>query len=893
MSLLPCTRFGPYEILAVLGAGGMGEVYRARDTRLHRDVAIKVLPELFAKDSDRLARFTREAQTLASLNHPNIAQIHGLEEFGPVRGLVMELVEGEDLAQRLARGSIPIDEVLPIAKQIADALAAAHEQGIVHRDLKPANIKVRSDGTVRVLDFGLAKALEPSGTSGTALSQSPTIISPAITGVGVLLGTAAYMSPEQARGKTVDTRSDIWAFGAVVYEMLTGTRPFDGENVTDTLAAVVRSEPKWDALPDTLSPGLRVVLRRCLEKNPKQRVADIRDVRLALEGAFEPDVSKGTQRAQAVDHPVWRRMLPMALIATVAVLLTGLTAWSVWPTPTSNGSRPIRFTVGPPEKGQLPPQSTAPALSLSVSPDGTMVTFSATDAVGTSALWIRNLGNTAATLLAGTEGASWPFWSPDNRFVGFFAGGRLLKIAVSGGPAQTVAEAEVNDFGFGSWSSTGVILFSNGPGPLYRVSDTGGTVTRATELDTAVSELQHSMPHFLPDGEHYLFLARSSNPQHTAVYVGALSAKERKRVLLASSAAVYVPPGYVLFHRDGTLMGQPFDVASLGITGEAVPVADGVQFNAVTRAAAFAASQTGALAYRTASRTPPRTLVWVSRSGTEQPLAAPPRGYQQPRISPDGQRIAVQIEERESQIWVYDTRLETLTRLTFEGSQNEVAIWTPDGKRLTYYSNQTGGPFNLFWQSIDGSSRPERLTTSTTNHVPMSWSADGRRLAFTEAVAPERDIWVLEMTERKPVPFIKTSFTEGGAQFSPNGRWIAYVSNESGRAEVYVQPYPGPGGKWQISTDGGSEPMWNRNGRELFYRSGDRMMAVPVSTQEAFSSGRSQMLFERRYASVQLPQTFQYYDVAPDGQRFLMVKDGEGSSSGTPINVVLNWFGDQ
>jgi Tol biopolymer transport system component len=571
------------------------------------------------------------------------------------------------------------------------------------------------------------------------------------------------------------------------------------------------------------------------------------------------------------------------VVALAAIALAGAARFMSGSALDTAPAAPVRFTVGPPEKGRLPAVNTNVGF-LSISPDGRRLAFVAASDAGRIQLFVRELGTATATALPGTDAAGAPFWSPDSRFVAFSSEGRLKKIAIDGGPAQTIAE---RGGGQGSWSSDGVIAFATAPtGGLFRVPDSGGSPVPLTTIDEAKNEIAHAFPSFLPDGDHFLFFARSSDPEQNAVYLGSVSSPERKRLLLAASAAVYVEPGYLLFHRDGTLMAQPFDAAALETTGEATPIAEGVQFNPVNRGASFAASQTGVLTYRLGAGAPPKTLVWVDRKGIEEPLAAPSRGYQQPRLSPDGRRIAVQIEDRGNQIWVYDLERETLTRLTFEGSQNEAVIWTPDGKRVTYYSNQAG-PLNLFWQTADGSGGSERLTTSQGSHAAMSWSSDGQRLAYTETITGDRDIFVLDMADKKAAPFLKTPFIEGGAQFSPDGRWIAYVSNESGRTEVYVQPYPGPGGKWQISAEGGSEPIWNRNGRELFYRSGDRMMAVPVTTGETFSSGRPQLLFERRYASIQLPQTFAYYDVTPDGQRFLMVKETE--QAGTPIEVILNW----
>jgi Tol biopolymer transport system component len=878
--LTPGTRLGSYEIVAAIGAGGMGEVYRARDTRLHRDVAIKVLASNMAHRADLRERFEREARTIAGLNHPHICVLHDIGHQDGLDYLVMEYLEGETLAARLKRGPLPLAQALQYGAEIGDALDKAHRKGVTHRDLKPGNIILTRTGA-KLLDFGLAKLQ----ASAADVAEQPTREGP-ITAEGTILGTLHYMSPEQLEGKEADARSDVFALGAVLYEMATGKRAFNGQSQASVIASIMASEPPaMSVIQPMTPPALDRLVRKCLRKDPDERWQSAHDITDELRWIAE----SSTAQAAAASVPVaatTRSRRRLAWMGAAALLLAALAVVGVARFWGGAASTPIvsavRFTVPPPEKSQFP----MAIAFMNVSPDGKRLAFNAADGGGVNRIWVRALDATTATPLAGTESVnSPPTWSPDSRFIAFVAEGKLKKIPAAGGPVQTVAEPVVGGI---AWGSSGVILFNRTLGPLYRVPEAGGAAVQATELDTTAKEMGHVLASFLPDGEHYLFLARGPRPDQSSVYVGSLESKERTRVLEDASAAIHVQPGYLIFHRDGTLMAQPFDADRLTTAGDAVPIAEDVQFSPVTRTASFTASQTGTIAYRAATEAPPRTLVWVSRNGTEQPIPAPPRGYQQPRLSPDGGRIAVDIAEQGSQIWIYDISRDTLTRLTFQGSDNELVIWMPNGKLVTYFSNQ-GGPLNLFSQAVDGSSGPERLTTSPVAHAAMSWSPDGRRLAFTEASAGgNRDILVLDTAVGKVAPFIKTEFAEGGAQFSPDGRFIAYISNESGRAEVYVQPYPGPGGKWQISTDGGTEPRWNRNGRELFYRSGDRMMVVPVSTASTFSAGRPQMLFERRYPSTQLPQTAPHYDVSADGQRFLMVKEGE-RGPGAPINVVLNW----
>jgi eukaryotic-like serine/threonine-protein kinase len=886
MAILPGTRLGSYEILSAIGAGGMGEVYQAHDTKLGRDIAIKVLPEAFAHDADRLVRFQREAKMLAALNHPNIATIHGLEQSGGTSYLVMELVSGETLADRVKRDAkIPVEEALTIAKQIAEALEAAHEKGIIHRDLKPANVKLTPEGKVKVLDFGLAKAFAGDAASDD-LSNSPTL-SAAATMQGVILGTAVYMSPEQARGKACDKRTDIWAFGCVLYELLTGRQAFHGETTTEILAAVLRGEPDWGALPEPTPSTIRALLRRCLQKDVNKRARDAGDARIEIDEALAAPVTAELSTAALTKgiRTFGRGEVILSVGALVLVaVVTGLAVWNLKPSP---APQPVtRTVINLPPGQQLAGLDSGPAVALS--PDGTQLAYVARQG-GTQQIYLRALDSLEAKPISDTEGAINPFFSPDGKWVGFFAGGTLKKVSVSGGAALALGDA-ANPRG-ASWGSHGMIAFEvQNSTVLQQVPDAGGTPQPLTHFQKG--EVSHRWPEFLPDGKAVLFSAGPNALIFTNAQaaVQSLGTGEHRNLVQGGMNPRYSPSGHLVYAQGGSLMAVPFDPQRLAVTGTAVPVVEGVLESAVTGAAQYGISATGSLVYVPGGvQATQLRLMWVSRNGAEQPLAAPVRAYQFPRLSPDGRRVAVSIGEQEVQVWLYDLSRETLTRLTFEGNTNTGPSWTPDGKRIAFGSSKEG-PFNIFWQLADGSGGLERLTTSEFTHAPMSWSPDGQLLAFIEVnPTTQRDIWVLRMGDRKAQPFLRTRFDETSARFSPDGHWLAYVSSESGRFEIYVQPYPGPGGKWQISTEGGMDPVWNPNGRELFYRSRDKMMAVDIATQPGFVAGTPRMLFEERYEPAPVP--IPNYDVSPDGQRFLMLKPSEQAEAApTQINVVLNWF---
>ena len=886
LTLTPGTRLGPYQIVSPLGAGGMGEVYRAHDTKLGRDVALKIVPELFVSDRDRLARFTREAKTLAALNHPNIAQIHGLEESGRVRALVMELVEGEDLAHRLVRGRIPVDEALPIARQIAEALEAAHEQGIIHRDLKPANIKVRDDGTVKVLDFGLAKALGGdaggSSSSSAALASSPTLTSPAMTGVGVILGTAPYMSPEQAKGRPADKRSDLWAFGCLLYEMLTGTRAFEGEDVADTMVNVLTREPSWDRLPGTTPPAVHLLLQRCLRKDKRRRMHDAGSVRLEIEDALSvpaasASVSQGRQTARS------GVALALGVVSLASALIAGLAGWHLKSSSLPPPSALTRVALTLPADEQL----VVAYPSIAVSPDGAHLVYVARHR-GVQQLHRRPLDSLESTALVGTEGADAPFFSPDSQWVGFFARGKLKKIPVTGGASLIVCDAR-DSFG-GSWAPSDVIYFSPGSSSgLWQVSAKGGTPQPFTNIDSQKGEIGHRWPQVLPGGEAVLFTSRTGPGwDEWDVQVQRVSSGER-HIVVHGGPGHYVPTGHLVYMQlaTGTLVAVPFDSERLQV--EAAPpvaVAEGIL---TEEGSHYTVSGNGVLAYVPgASPVQDRTLVWVDRQGKADPLNAPGRPYETPRVSPDGEHVAFMTAGATYDVWVYNLARGNATRLVSEGS-NQFPIWTPDGKRVTYRGTRAGTR-NVFWRMADGSGAEERLTTGEGSHAPGSWSPNGDVLLFLTA-GVGLDIMALKLPDQTTQPFAQTPFFEGVPQFSPDGRWVAYVSDESesGRWEIYVRPYPGPGAKWRISTEGGTEPVWNPDGRELFYRSGNTMMAVDVATKPVFRAGRPRRLFSGDY--VLAATTFPNYDVSRDGSRFLMLqRSGQEQTTPTQIVTVLNWF---
>jgi Tol biopolymer transport system component/tRNA A-37 threonylcarbamoyl transferase component Bud32 len=886
MPILPGRRLGPYEILSAIGAGGMGEVYKARDTRLDRIVAIKVLPTHLADRSQLRERFEREARTIASLNHPHICVLHDIGQQDGIDFLVMEYLEGETLAQRLLKGSLPLEQVLQYAIEISDALDKAHRKGVTHRDLKPGNIMLTKSGT-KLLDFGLAKLKQEVAPANVQLSQLPTADEP-LTAKGTIVGTLQYMAPEQLEGKEVDARTDIFAFGAVVYEMATRKRAFEGKSQASVISAIMSSDPvPMTSLQPMTPPALDRVVKRCLAKEMDERWQSANDLTNELKWMAE-----GGSQATFAPTPaatgiraVGRRPLILGLGALLfGAAIASLALWNLKP---SRSPQPVtRTVINLPPGQQLAGLEAGPAVALS--PDGTHLAYVARQS-GIQQLYVRALDSLEAKLIPGTEGGVNPFFSPDGQWLGFFTGNKLMKVSMSGGGTVTVGDVS---FPHGaSWGSQGMIAFApTTVDALLQVPDGGGAQKPLTRL--VKGEVSHRWPEFLPGGKAVLFAAGPTaiNFTNARVAVQSVGTGERRNLVQGGMSPRYTPSGHLVYAQGGSLMAVPFDPQRLAVTGTAVPVVESVLESPVSGDAQYSFSATGSLVYVVGGvQSAQSKLVWVSRSGAEQPLAAPTHTYMAPRLSPDGRRVVVGITEQESQTWLYDLSRETLTRFTFEGNYNPVSVWTPDGKRIAFESNKEGPP-NLFWQLADGSGGLERLTTSEYVNAPMSWSPDGKLLAFIE-LNPSTgfDIWVLRMGDRKAQLFLRTPFNETAPRFSPDGRWLAYISDESGRLEIYVQPYPGPGGKWQISTEGGMEPVWNPNGRELFYRNGNKMMAVDISTQSSFVAGKPRMLFEGPYVTPPVP--ISNYDVSPDGQRFLMLKSiGSTEAAPTQINVVLNWF---
>jgi len=918
MTLAAGTRLGPYEIVSPLGAGGMGEVYRARDTNLARQVAIKVLPEAFAQDADRLARLEREARTLGSLNHPHIAIVHGLEKFEGTLALVMELVDGPTLADRIAQGPIPLDEALPIARQIAEALEAAHEQGIVHRDLKPANVKVRDDGTVKVLDFGLAKIVEAGGASraggGLDASQSPTITTPAMTMAGVILGTAAFMSPEQAKGRPADKRSDIWAFGCVFYEMLTGKRAFDGEDMTDVLGAVVRLDPDWQALPSDVPPLVRAGLEKCLVKDPRRRAGDISTVLFVLDKASSfPAPAAAVTSARGEMTRLSRRRIMLA--SSAAIVAVGVAIGGTWFAMEPGVPRVVRTTIATSGSASFTPNGNN--LDLAVSPDGSRVIFRGLDGLVVRALdqlepaVLRNLG--------GGGNVQGPFVSPDGQWIGFASGNTLRRVAITGGSPVDIARMNGGLRG-ATWGPDGTIVFATSTaGGLQRVPANGGEPVALTKPDGGE---RHLWPELLPGGGHVLFtILPATGPQLESVEIGVLDLRTgaSKMLLRGGSHAQYVSTGHLLYNGGGTLRAVGFDLDRLEVRGASVPLFDQAAMTAnlavqgaVARDGTFVYLPVGA-ASATGQFGTPRSLVWVDRSGRETPVDLQPRTYTYPRLSPDGTRAVLDIRDEQNDLWLWDVSRPTLTRLTFDPGTDYYPVWTPDGQRVAFYSAGQGG--NIFWLRVDGPGAAERLTASqTVPHYPYAISRDGRRLVFQESTKTGVDLSVLSLPARTAPPaqaaadpgepsqsdvkpLIHTEFIDTNAEVSPDGRWVAYQSNRSGgRDEIFVQPFPNvESGLRQVSTAGGTRPLWSRDGRELFYLDANNLLTVArVQTAPTFSVINTVTLFKTAYFSGfgGGGQTVagRTYDVSPDGRRFLMIKDVNRDQAQANLVVVQNWF---
>ena len=842
----------------------MGEVYRARDGKLGRDVAIKVLPDAFAENEERLARFKREATLLASLNHPNIGAIYGLEEADSLWFLVLELVPGETLAERLRRGPIPFAEALELAGQIADALAAAHDNGIIHRDLKPANIKIRPEGQIKVLDFGLAKAL--AGESADAqLSDSPTLSAHA-TKVGVILGTAAYMSPEQARGKPVDKRTDIFSFGIVLYEMLTGRQLFKGEDVADTMASVIRSDPDFRSLPAELHPRVREILGRCLEKDPKKRRRDIGDIRTDLEAPHAPVSAEGQERRS-------RPWLPVAGAVTLSVA-TGIAGWHLNPDAPHSLKR---FEMVLPEGDAF---TRTNRHLVAMSPQATHLVYAANNQI-----YLRPLDQIETVPIRGAEGGREPFFSLDGEWIGFFADGYLKKVAITGGTPVTLCEADV-PFG-ASWAADGTIVFGQGSSGIWEVSANGGEARVLVEGGNGV---RYQGPQKPPEGNALLITVREggTNWDASTIVVDRLDTGERKTLIRGGSDARYLPTGHLVYAVESTLFAVPFDLGKLEVTGGPIPVVEGVmRATGGTGTAQFSFSDDGTLAFASGIGSLEQHLFWIERGGQASRLADKTGIFSTPRLSPDGKRLAVTVAEGNGMdVWLLDIERDTFTQLTTDGS-SRFPDWSPDGEWLVFSSGSSD--LDLFRMRSDFSSPPQLVLEREGNDRYVRWTPDGKSLVFQQEIGSAADIWVLDLEgDAEPRLFLQTPVNEGQPDLSPDGRYIVYHSRVSGDTpQIFVQPFTGPGGRRQISTDGGWSPRWSPNGREIFYYDRERqaIMAVEVRTEPELEVGAPQLLFEWPFG------LSRDWDVSPDGQRFVVLGSSDARDQPRPrINFVLNWF---
>jgi eukaryotic-like serine/threonine-protein kinase len=883
MTVAQGTRLGPYEVIAPLGAGGMGEVYRARDTRLGRDVAVKVLPATYSADPDRLHRFEQEACAAGALNHPNILIVHDIGTHDGSPYVISELLEGDTLRERISAAMLPQRRAVDYALQIAHGLAAAHDKGIVHRDLKPDNIFITKDGRVKILDFGLAKLTQADGDQ----SQTDIPTRRVDTGPGVVMGTVGYMSPEQVRGQKIDHRSDIFSFGAILYEMLSGHRAFHGQSAADTMSAILKEDPAdLSGTNHNVSPALERLLDHCLEKNPDERFHSARDLAFALEALSGSSTTSTETVTTSAFRPRWALRRELVAWSLLALLIVSVVALAIiyFRRADIEEKQTTRFYVYPPEKSVF-----AGAVDF-ISPDGRHLLFSANSTDGKLRLWIRSLDSLDAQPLAGSEDARQAFWSADSRSVGFFIGGKLKRIEISGGPAQTVADAQTNRGG--TWNKDGVIVFSpDFGGPLYRVSAAGGQPAPVTTLDAANHETGHSWPHFLPDGKHFLYWARSSDRDKTGIHVGSLDSKVDIVLVKSEGGAMYAAPGYLLFLRERTLMAQPFDAGKLQLSGEAFAIAEQIGYNPQNGRAFFCVSDNGVLVYRSSILLDSQ-LFWYDRSGKQIEKVGAPGLITAPALSPDEKTVALSRFEQgleSSDVWLVDLARGASSRFTFDPAADFNPVWSPDSKRIIFSSTRFGLP-DLYLKDSSGAGNEELLLKSAGGKNANDWSADGRFILYQELnPKTDNDLWVLPLFgDKKPVPFLQTNFNESQAKFSPDGNWIAYVSNESGMAQVYVQHFPPTGGKWMVSTNGGLSPRWLQNGKELFYVAPDRkLMAVDVRGDSTkFEVGSPRALFELH--GIAIGPGIVYYSVSHDGQRFLFNTLVEENSS-APMTVVENW----
>ena len=872
------TIIGQYSVVSKIGEGGMGVVWRARDTKLGRDVAIKVLPAAFSENSERLRRFEQEAQAAGALNHPNILVIFhiGTHEGAPY--IVSELLEGERLRQRMGGAPLPQRKALDYALQIARGLAAAHEKGIVHRDIKPDNVFVTNDGRVKILDFGLAKL---TGASD-AQSQTEVPTRKVNTDPGTVMGTMGYMSPEQLKGQAADHVSDIFSFGAILYEMLSGKRAFRGDSMAETMSAILREDPPdLSETNKTISPALERVVHHCLEKNPAERFHSARDLAFALESVSDLSGSGSAQATASAPLSATRNHERLVWITLTVVLLlaaAGALFVTYFRKPAAD-TRVFKLSISLPEHTS--------SGSLAVSPDGRWLAFAAATG-GKNQLWIRQLDALTAQPLPGTEGAEYPFWSPDSRVLGFFAGGKLKKIPSSSGPVQTLCDVGTGQGG--TWNRDGVIVFGAVAFGLYRVSATGGEATQLRTYDRAHQESVYHSPFFLPDGRHFLYYIQSGRKDTRGIYLGSLDDDVKQRVLDADQNAVYAPSGYLLFVREGTLLAQPFDAKELRLSGEAIPVAERVGSNPNFSRGNFSVSDNGVLVYDSSLNRQGKQLVWVDRGG--KPLGSlGAAGSTIIWLSPDEKRVGIDRFDSQTgtyDLWIQDFAGDPASRFTFDPADDIYPVWSPDGGRIVWASNREG-VHDLYQKAASGAGQDELLLKSDYRKFPTDWSRDGRFIVYYE-INPKtkRDIWILPVDRsQKPFPFLQTEANEAGAQLSPDGRWIAYASDESGSYEVYVRSFPDARARWQVSTKGGVGPHWRRDGKELFYYSADgKLMSAEVKSGTSFEAGAPVALFEFRSGNgVPFIAPF---TAAADGQRFLL-NTLVDESGGSPLTIVLNW----
>lgn len=908
MTLSSGTSLGTFEISGLVGAGGMGEVYRARDTKLGREVAIKVLLDVFAKDADRLARFEREARVLASLNHPNIAFIHGLEESGGTRFLVMELVSGQTLDERLRRGPLPVEEALPLFAQIAEALEKAHEQGIIHRDLKPANIKITDEGRAKILDFGLAKAFDDRATSSTPDAGGTVELGtdPAgMTGEGRVLGTPAYMSPEQARGGKVDKRADIWAYGCCLYETLTGRRPFKGESSADLMVQILEREPDWSLLPANTPRRIRDLLWRCLQKDPRRRLRDIGDAWFEMSGSGSSPSGEFALPGPTTRDTGYRRAI--AAVGVLAFVLGAAATAGVLLSRKEKTAPPVkieakavrRYSISVPANMPIAPPSLITDVSVAISPDGATLVYTA-NISGTRQLVQRPLDSFEAHPITGTEGASLPFFSPDGQWVGFYVPSKrkLNKISIRGGSPSEICDST---FPLGAtWAKDDTIIFASEiTAGLRRVSSQGGQPETLTTLDPAHGEVYHTAPRLFDDDRSLFFVVSSAaDLEHSRLEVMDMATGKRKIVAEKTGGTTYQRSGHVMLLQNGALLARAFDSKTLEMKGPAIPINESRLALPNSIPSQYAVSSDGTFVFVPVrgGTTPGRTLVWVDRKGKETPTTAPPAPYGFLSLSPDGARVAIGEEYLQD---VYVLNLEggrALMRFTFEPTSESFPIWSSKGDRI-YFGSQRTGVWNIYSKSADGTGPTDRVFEGPLNTWPWSVDPSGKLLAYYSIREDSKvDVGILPLDDPKQAKLVlNEAFSESQPAFSPDGAWLAYTSDETGRDEVFVRPFPGLNGKWQVSEKGGNDAMWGKEGHELFYREGTKLMAVKINATSTFSAGRAELLFDGPYTNT---LTTHSYAVAADGERFLMIRDSEGASSGegaaaaprTELSVVENWF---